>query len=175
MDDEDDGAEVIVLRPGAEVEDEQRPLATSERPEDRPWCMHRLTRLDTEARRAYCRECGREVPLFDVLHALARDWERYIEGRMMALRRRNVVEESLRDLERQEANAKARIRNAKRRADPEERALLRRICSAYRGMQRKYLAAAVRDAQALLDRLDQEAMKESGAQHDLYGDGEEAG
>lgn len=127
-DEEDPGAEVIVLRPGADVEDDARPLATGERP---GFCLHRLTRLEQEARRVYCRECGREVPAFDVLWDLAREWERYIEGRLMAKRRLASVEERLADLERAERNAKNRRRTWLRREPSEALRLLRRIADRY--------------------------------------------
>lgn len=112
MSDGDDLAPVVQLRPGQDVEDDARPLATGPRP--KPTCWHHRTELDGEARRVHCRDCGREVPAFDVLSDLARDWERYIHGRKEAERRCKVVEALLSDLLRDERNAKARRRSWKR-------------------------------------------------------------
>jgi hypothetical protein len=103
----DDGAQVIELRPGHDAIDEQRPLKTGERPS---FCPHHHTVLDAEPRRVTCDDCGREVDAFDVLHEIARGWERFNEGRREAERRSEVAQANLDELLRAERNAKARRR-----------------------------------------------------------------
>lgn len=120
----DDGAEVIQLRPGQDQTDDDRPLATGPRP-DR-YCGHRRTELANEERRVYCRDCGREVPAFDVLKMLASDTERWISHRREAERRAKVAQGHLDDLLRDERNAKSRRRTWKRR-EPEAVRLLRAL------------------------------------------------
>lgn len=112
---EDDVAEVIVLHKGAEQIDHERPLATAPR---QPFCAHRRTELGAEARRVVCRDCGREVAAFDILHDMARDTERYIEHRREAHRLAGRALEELDRVRRLESNAKARVRTARSKAPP---------------------------------------------------------
>jgi hypothetical protein len=102
-------ARVIEIRSGMDIQDEDRPFVTADRP---PFCTHKRTRLDAEAQRVYCRDCSREVPAFVVLQGFAREPERYIDHRKEAIRRAKVAEGNLAELERIEANAKARVRRA---------------------------------------------------------------
>lgn len=123
----DDGATIIQLRPGQDAGDEQRPLKTGARAKD--FCVHRRNELDVEAQRVHCRDCGREVPAFDVLHDLTRGWERYIEGRREAHRRCKVAEANLSELLRAERNAKAR-RRKRLKDEPEALRHLRALLKA---------------------------------------------
>jgi hypothetical protein len=45
------------------------------------WCGHNRTRLDGEARRVWCRDCGEEVDAFTVLSGIAADTTRLITNR----------------------------------------------------------------------------------------------
>lgn len=44
-------------------------------------CSHGLVRLDPDAKRVYCRECGREVSAYDFLDKLAGEWHRWQRAR----------------------------------------------------------------------------------------------
>lgn len=105
-----EGGDVVPLFPGIDQEDEDRPLKTGERAH----CSHRRTKLDREARRVYCRDCGREVDAFEVLVGLARDPERLIGARKAAEMRLRQVKAKLDELLRQERNAKSRKRRRER-------------------------------------------------------------
>ena len=104
----DDSAEIVELRPGFDAEDDDRPLKSVPRPS--PYCSHYRTELRSEERRVYCRDCGREIPAFDVLQTLARSHERWINQRREAERRAKVAAAALEALSRRERNAKARVR-----------------------------------------------------------------
>lgn len=145
----EDYAPVIELRPGQDADDDARPLATSPRPDT--WCQHRRTELNGESRRVFCRDCGREVPAFDVLQDLCRDWERYIEGRREAKRRCDVAEGNLEAMLRDERNAKARRRNW-RRQEPEAMRHLRELAGLCRQLAGRGHPAAL----AALEFLDRD-------------------
>lgn len=150
MSDDNEDAVVIPLRPGQDATDDDRPLSSAPR---EPFCAHRRTELRNSERRVYCRACGREVPAFDVLSDLCRDWERFIEGRQEAERRRAVALANLEDLLRDERNAKGRIRNARRRADGEAVALLRALLGAYQRGERNRTLKLLADIRTFLDHL----------------------
>jgi len=111
----DDADSVVELFPGTEGSDHDAPLTTRKRALS--VCRHRRTELDVDARRVYCRDCGLERPPFDVLRDLAGEHERYVEQRKRAQREARLALGRLRELERQERNAKGRVRRA-RAADP---------------------------------------------------------
>jgi len=140
---DDDGlAPVITLRPGQDIEDDARPLATADRP--KKFCTHNRCELVGDTRRVYCRDCGREVPAFDVLLQLTRSHERFIEQRREAERRTKVARGHLEDLLRDERNAKAR-RRSWRRQEPEAMRHLRALiglCAQLAGRGHPTVAAA---------------------------------
>lgn len=105
--DEERLAEVVAIHPDRDLEDEDAPLDTKPRG---PACLHRRIRLDTEAHRAYCRECDREIDPFAFLKGLAGDWERYMRFRKEAERRARAAEARLQELLRLERNARARLK-----------------------------------------------------------------
>lgn len=107
-----DDAEVIPLRP--ELAEGDAPVRTRPRP---PFCAHRSTELDVEARRVYCRTCGREVPAFDAMLELAREFERWLEQRDAAKREARRYQAELEDVKRELRNAKSRRRAQRKRAD----------------------------------------------------------
>lgn len=111
MTDEDlEGADVVPLFPVAEGDP---PLTTRPRP---PYCAHQSTELDTEARRVYCRTCGREVDAFDALHTLAESSERFQQHRETAAREARRAQAELEEVKRELRNAKGRVRR-QRQAD----------------------------------------------------------
>jgi hypothetical protein len=114
-------AAVVELFPGIAEEErlgDERPLTTDHPDRERMLCRHRLTRLDTQARRVYCRECDVEVPAFDVLEYLSRDTEHYLRVWRQARNEAKHAEERLAGLDRREKNTKARIRRAQKQAGP---------------------------------------------------------
>lgn len=108
----DDVADVVPLRP--ELEEDDAAVRTRPRP---PFCPHKSTTLDTEARRLYCRSCGREVDPFDFLVKLAHDFERHLEARDAAKRDADRAYRELEEVKRELGNAKARRRRARARTD----------------------------------------------------------
>lgn len=105
---DDDGAQIIQLRPGQDAQDDDRRMVTKRKAHA---CQHTRVVLDRDVQRAFCRRCDQEVPLFDYLVSLAAGWERFIGERREAERRMRVVRENLSELLRDERNAKARRRN----------------------------------------------------------------
>lgn len=113
-------APVVRIRAGVDLTDEEPPLAEHRRdPGEEPFCNHWRLETHRESRRVYCRDCKREVPAFDALEEIRRHWDRFIIARNEAERRAGVARANLEELLRAEANAKARIRNARKRGDPE--------------------------------------------------------
>lgn len=78
-------------------------------------CRHKRTWIDTGARKLTCRDCDVEVDPIDVLSMLAGDREFYVNQARYLRRDVKRVTAELRELERQERNAKSRIRNARKR------------------------------------------------------------
>jgi hypothetical protein len=109
-----DDRNLVVLYPEADEHDDETP-ATSDPKEH---CLHRRVRLDTEARRVFCRECEREVDPFTVIHAWAQDWTRIQSWRKEAERRRTRARERLDEILRLERNARARLRKLDPQAKP---------------------------------------------------------
>lgn len=155
-DNNDEGvyAEVIPLRPQYDSHDShdgQRPLATGPRPKE--WCQHRQTILTAESRRVHCADCKREVPAFDALMDLAQDWERLIEWRKVAAKRRKQAEAELAEITRELRNAKNRRRNARKR-EPEAIQMLRKVADLTRARPAHGVIAEVH---AYLKALDEAA------------------
>lgn len=144
-DDGDDLAPVIKIRPGLDLKDADRGLTTAIA-EKRSWCAHDRTRLDQECRRVFCCDCEREVPAFDALWNIAKDWERHIMWREEAVRRLRVADQAAADAERVERNAKSRARAAlKRERDSEAVALLRRVLQLVRYQPSRGVMLDVKD------------------------------
>ena len=78
-------------------------------------CKHRRTWINPEARTLECRDCGVPVDPFEFIAHLASVGERLVEQRArLRFDVKHLHEEKL-DLERQERNAKSRLRNARKR------------------------------------------------------------
>ena len=108
--DSPEDAEILPLFPEAEEGDEpltKRPQAGH--------CWHRTFSLDMEARRVYCRKCGREVPAIEALDTFAKEYTRHIDHRDRAKREANTEREKLEDLKRQVRNEKAKLRRLERK------------------------------------------------------------
>ena len=107
----DEGAEVIELFSTVDQAEQNAPIATRRRNPAEPYCGHHggidLVRGN---RRAYCRDCGREIDCFEALQKLAGTWERYVEAWKRAKREAEAAGARLEELKRQERNIKARIR-----------------------------------------------------------------
>lgn len=163
-------APVVRIRPGVDLTDEERPLAARKRdPAEEPYCRHWRLETHEESRRVYCRDCGREVPAFDALEEIRRHWDRYITGRTEAERRMRIARENLAELLRAEANAKARIRAARKRGDPEVVKALRELVRLVKSDRRRRgiydsaadeWAGALRDAELAMYRHGQQLARE---------------
>jgi hypothetical protein len=106
----EDGGEVRPLFPAEG--DDAAPVRSLPRP---PYCGHRRFELDREARRVYCRDCGREVPAFEALELFSHEYDRWAQTRNRAEREARLAEARLEELARRERNAKARVRRAEGR------------------------------------------------------------
>lgn len=115
MPDDDKLAEIVPLFAEAEEAIDDAPLHTQEA--DR--CWHDKLRLDTDAHRVYCRDCGREVDPFTGLVNFSKNFESYRrslnELRAEVRRHSNSLEE----IKRLERNAKNRLKTALRKLPPE--------------------------------------------------------
>jgi hypothetical protein len=72
-------------------------------------------KLNQVNRRIYCKTCGEELDMFEYIEQLARDWAWTTSTHRSAVEKRKVAEKRLDEVLRQERNAKARLKNAKRR------------------------------------------------------------
>lgn len=110
-------ADLIELFPAktGEQSDEEAPVRTRDRDPDERFCRHHRVELHQEARRVYCVDCKRETPAFDQLVKLAGEWESYKHHRDHARTDAKRAQERLDDIKRQEANAKSRLRSARKR------------------------------------------------------------
>ena len=79
-----------------------------------PVCLHKYIVVRPRSRTVWCRSCKSEIDPFDVVEDMAHNWEHatWREREMRELA--NRVEQ----LKTEEANTKARIRNARKQADP---------------------------------------------------------
>ena len=91
MSNEDQLAEVVRIRPGVDIDDEQRMLRIKPRDFEQRFCQHHRTELVRETERAYCVDCGQEVPLFELLQMLAQSVDKWIAYRQEAERRAKVA------------------------------------------------------------------------------------
>lgn len=101
-----DRPKLSVLYPTPDEHDDESPAEK----EERKHCLHRKVKLDTEARRVFCRECDREVDAFTVILAWANDWTRITYWRKEAERRRARAGDRLEEILRVEKNARARVK-----------------------------------------------------------------
>lgn len=104
--------EVIELFTAADRARQNAPLTTKPPDYGKKFCRHERIDLARDNRRAYCRDCGEERDLFDVLERFASRFEHYIATLKEAQRSAKAAREELADLMRQERNAKARVRKA---------------------------------------------------------------
>lgn len=79
-------------------------------------CDHRRIFVNEAARTLVCRDCDVPVDPIEALAKIARDRERYVFTRKQLRSDIERLQERLGRLERDEANAKARIRRAEKRA-----------------------------------------------------------
>lgn len=79
-------------------------------------CKHPRATLDVDARRLSCSVCDQTLDPFAWIDALASDWDGYVRRWRLARDRVRDLEKLVADLERQEKNARARVR---RREPPE--------------------------------------------------------
>jgi hypothetical protein len=114
----DEGNVIELFPPAKGTDDEHDKLAVHT---SRQRCHHRGARLDADARRVYCRECNVEIDAYEVLERIAREPERTIEERKTAQRRLRQVRSELKNLEREERNAKARKRRRTGKSAMQER------------------------------------------------------
>jgi hypothetical protein len=110
----DDG-NIVQLYPTKDQADESAPVKSREGDPKQRYCRHHHVELDREARRVYCRACSVEVPAFDFLEELSRDFSRHVTAREEAERRATVARENLDELLREERNAKSRLRAARQK------------------------------------------------------------
>jgi hypothetical protein len=108
--DEPAGAEIVELPTGYTGAPDDVPVRRH-RPE-LAHCLHRLTRLDVDAHRVYCRDCDAEVDPFGVLVQLAGAVERWENARDRAHADAKHAAAELAEIKRQLRNAKAQLRRA---------------------------------------------------------------
>jgi len=95
---------------------DELPVRLSEKPRA---CDHRGSVVDASARTLTCRSCGVALDPIDVLSKLARSRESLVSQGVFLRRQVDSLRETVATLERAERNAKARIRNARRRRGDE--------------------------------------------------------
>lgn len=108
----DEPADIVALFPDSDTLDHERPLHSKDR--EYRGCFHHRTELDGDGHRAYCKDCGVERPLWDVLNQLAREPERYVSSRKALAREEKRLRDKVEELKRQERNVKGRLRKPKR-------------------------------------------------------------
>jgi hypothetical protein len=105
-------AEIIDLFTDAEQSEAAAPL-TSRAKDYTKHCQHERIELARDNRRAYCKDCGEERDLFDVLVRFAGRYEYYVESWKTAKREAETSRAQLEEVLRQERNAKSRLRAAR--------------------------------------------------------------
>lgn len=127
--DEDDDAVVVPLR-RADVRDRNareaqleellvRPVEPWTKPLGTPECKHRTSTVDEQARTLTCRKCGVPLDPFRVIGQLANEGERLVKDAQRWAEERDRLHRLVADLERQERNAKSRVRAARKRRNDE--------------------------------------------------------
>lgn len=88
--------------------------------DDKPkaYCRHGRFVVDAGERTCRCGLCNREVDPYVALRSLAESWETWKKRREHAKAQAQAAEQRLRELLKDEKNAKARIRRAKSRSNP---------------------------------------------------------
>lgn len=117
MTDEDGLADVVQLRPVERAEYEDDMPVRDKPDQDRCFRHGWQSELDEKKERAYCSECGDEVPLFEVLKHIASQPERYVATRKRARSDAKAALAELEDVQRQVKNAKAQRRRWRVKAD----------------------------------------------------------
>lgn len=105
------------------------------RPEHRTSCAHRNTIIDARQRIVSCTKCGDLLDPFDVLNEVANAELRWTAATDRAERQARDATRRLADVERQEANAKARVRTAQTRATELEHRI-RQLSAELEGLER---------------------------------------
>jgi hypothetical protein len=126
MADDDTLAEIVPLFAEAEAAIDDAPIHTQEAQR----CFHDKLRLDTDARRVYCRDCGSEVDPFTGLVNFSKTFERYrssLDSLRAEVRRHG---NSLEEIKRLERNAKNRLKTVMRKLPPEPE-WLHRVVAVY--------------------------------------------
>lgn len=108
------------MRPIEQIERPDPPLyvpVEKEKPPKRSgdYCRHEHVSITTE-RRVWCRDCETWIDPVDYILRIAEHWDRVKNERAVLLAENKRLRESVANLARVEANAKARIRGALKRA-----------------------------------------------------------
>lgn len=80
-----------------------------------PPCRHNRSTVSKEERTVHCRDCGVPLDALDVLASLAWEYERWAQQLVQLRVDVKSLSETLVDLQRQERNAKARVRAARQK------------------------------------------------------------
>lgn len=108
---------LTILYPAPDEHDDDTPATKL----DHESCTHRKVRLDTEARRVFCRKCNREVDPFTIIQRWAGDWTYITNWRVEAERRRLRADERLEEVLRLERNARSRLKKLDPKGKPPEK------------------------------------------------------
>jgi FtsZ-binding cell division protein ZapB len=124
--DDDDGFGVLIPLPGAlhrKAQNERSQAFDDLTVRPKPFtggkreCDHRRSWVDVRARRLFCRDCEVELDPIDVLGRLASRREHEVRTVLTLRYEIDRLTETKAKLEREERNAKSRIRNARKRRD----------------------------------------------------------
>lgn len=111
---EDNSDNVIQLvQPKSEEEKLLNVVVTDRKSTGQKYCKHSQTQISEASRTLVCRQCGSMLDPFEVILDRARNAENIVLEIKSLYAKRDELRESVANLEREEKNAKSRLRSAR--------------------------------------------------------------
>ncbi len=112
MDDLSDNV-VQLVQPKSEEEKLLNVVISDKKSSGQKYCKHNQTQISEANRTLVCRQCGSILDPFEVILDRARNGENIVLEIKSLYARRDELREAVANLEREEKNAKARLRSAR--------------------------------------------------------------
>lgn len=113
MSDETDNNIVQLVQPKRDEEKLLNVVITDKKSTGQKYCKHNQTQISEANRTLICRQCGSMLDPFEVILDRARSGENIVSEIKSLYAKRDELRESVANLEREEKNAKARLRSTK--------------------------------------------------------------
>lgn len=111
--DKDSDNVITLVQPKSEEEKLLNVVITDRKNTGQKYCKHNQTQISEANRTLICRQCGSMLDPFEVILDRARNGENIVSEIKSLYAKRDELRQAVANLEREEKNAKARLRSAR--------------------------------------------------------------